>query len=728
MLPSPTLPHVSIDEFLLKLSNVKPIKDGYQARCPAHEDSSPSLSVKLGNKGGVLAKCRAGCTFTEVVRAVGFEPSQLCAPKPIVAPLPTIVCAYDYRDTAGVLRYQSVRMQPKTFRQRKPNGAGGWTWTMDGVTRVPYRLNELAGHTSVFIAEGEKDCDALWTRGCPATTNVGGAGKWRDGETQALKNAGVLRVIVLPDNDGPGRKHADDIATQMKANGIACSILPLPGLSAHGDVSDWFAQGHQREELDELAAKPYVVQTVPVPLPTVDADGDAELKFHQSRTSVGQAERFAELYGKEFRFNHFRQTWLHYESPCWRTDADKAVYRAATEFARLQQREALTIPNHSEKREALAFAIKTESPSALKNMIDCATWNLVFSDRGDDWDMDPWALAVQNGVLDLRTGILRPGSPSDRITLKCAVPYDASAQCPRWWQFLSEIFGTDDELVEFIWRLAGYFLTGQTTERVVPMFYGRGANGKSVFLNVIASLLGDYAFALPFSSLQFQKQEGIPNDLAALVGRRFVTMIEANDGLRLNEAKLKTLSGNDRISARFLHGEFFTFQPVAKFVLAMNHKPVAKDDSPGFWDRIRLVPFLHTFPLGARDETLQARLIDTEGLGILAWMVEGCLRWQTSGLTRPAAVVAATAEYQADSDQLAEFLSACTDTSNPESVTAAAEVQKAYNGWADSRGLNKIERLSATTLGRQLSERFGSKHTMKGRVYHGLQVFAGNLW
>jgi putative DNA primase/helicase len=729
VIPAASLPHVTLEEFLLTLQKVKQTKDGYQAQCPAHEDSTPSLSVKIGNKGGVLAKCRAGCSFTEVVRAVGFEPSQLCAPKVTPKPFPTIVQTYDYRDAAGVLKYQVARFEPKDFRQRQPKAGGQWSWNMNGVTRLPYRLNELAGHTSVFIAEGEKDVDALWSLGCPATTNVGGAGKWHDGETQALKNLGVLRVIVLPDNDGPGRKHADDIARQMKANGIACTILELPGLRAHGDVSDWFSQGHQRAELDELAAaKPYVVQTAPAPVPSVTADIDAELKDHQSRTSVGQAERFAELYGKDFRYNHFRQTWLHYESPCWRIDADKAVYRAATEFARIQQREALTITNHSEKREALAFAVKAESPAALKNMIDCATWNLTFSDRGDNWDTDPWALAVENGVLDLKTGVLRAGNPADRITLKCSVPYNAKAECPRWWQFLGEIFGGDEELIEFIWRLSGYFLTGQTTERVVPMFYGRGANGKSVFLNVLASILGDYAFALPFSSLQFQKQEGIPNDLAALVGRRFVTMIEANDGLRLNEAKLKTLSGNDRISARFLHGEFFTFQPVAKFVLAMNHKPVAKDDSPGFWDRIRLVPFLHTFPLGSRDETLQARLIQTEGAGILAWMVEGCLRWQSGGLTRPASVVAATAEYQADSDQLAEFLAACCDTSDSEAFSAAAEVQKAYNAWADGRGLNKIERLSATTLGRQLGERFSSKHTMKGRVYNGLQVYSSQLW
>ena len=721
--PNPVL---SIDEFLLKLDHVRAVRDGWEARCPAHEDNTPSLGITIGRTGNILANCRAGCSFSAICQALGLSTNQLAAPKPPQNKIPTIVAQYDYKDKDGTLKYQAVRFDPKDFRQRKPNGGGGWTWKLDGVQRIPYRLNELVGHASIYIVEGEKDCDTLWKLGLPATTNSGGAGKWRDAETQAIKNIGVKRVIVLPDNDGPGRKHAEDIAKHMKANGIACTIVNLPGLSAHGDVSDWFSQGHQRAELEELSAKPYVVQGQAAPAPATSIDD--ELKERQRRTPVGQAELFAARFGGDFRYNHFREIWLHYESPCWRPDADMAVFRAATEFVRDQQRAALELPDQRKRAEEMDFAIKGESTKSLNDMIKCATWNTTFADRGENWDVDPWLLAVNNGIIDLRTGLLRPGKPSDRITLKCSVDYNPKAECPRWWKFLGEIFGSDEELIEFVWRLCGYIITGQTTERVVPMFYGRGANGKSVFLNVLASILGDYAFALPFASLQFQKQEGIPNDLAALVGRRLVTMIEANDGLRLNEAKLKTLSGNDRISARFLHGEFFTFQPVAKFVLAMNHKPIAKDDSPGFWDRIRLVPFLHTFPQGARDETLQATLIKTEGEGILAWAVEGCLRWQATGLPKPASVVEATAEYQADSDQLSEFLMTCCSIENPESLTGAGSVQKAYNSWADNRGFSKFERLTGTALGRLLSEKFQKKRTPNGLFYIGLSVNATTLY
>jgi putative DNA primase/helicase len=726
-LPQPK--RLEIDEILLMVGQTWPERDGWKAKCPAHEDTSPSLRITQGQQGRTLLNCRAGCSFHAICAALGIEPRQ-------IGPAPTernekskITAIYDYKTTDGELVYQVVRFQgltTKDFKQRKPDGRGGYTWKLEGVTRIPYRLPDLVGHQAIYIVEGEKDVETMWARGLPATCNSGGAGKWRDSETQAIKNIGVKRVVILPDNDGPGRKHADDIARLMKANNIAFAIVELPGVSNHGDVSDWFANGHQVAELEELATKPYVVQSEAVPAPV--GEPNDELTELQRKTSVGQAERFAAVCAGEFRYNHFRRLWLHYESPRWRPDASKAVYRSILELVRAQQREALDIRDSSDRKREIRFAMELESVKSINQIIDSATWNPHLADTGENWDADPWMLAVNNGVVNLKTGELNPGDPANRLTLKCSVPYDRTAECPRWWRFLSEIFGADEALVEFVWRLCGYILTGQTTERVVPMFYGRGANGKSVFLNVLSTVLGDYATTLPFSSLQFQKQPGIPNDLAALVGRRLVTMIEASEGLRLDEAKLKTLSGNDRISARFLHGEFFTFQPVAKFVLAMNHKPIAKDDSPGFWDRIRLVPFTHTFPEGARDESLQATLINTEGPGILAWAIEGCLRWQQSGLTKPASVIEATAEYQADSDQLAEFLSTCCSTENRDALTGAGALQKAYNSWADHRGLGKHERLSGTALGRLLSERFHKKRGSKGLYYIGIEVFSGQLW
>ena len=207
--------------------------------------------------------------------------------------------------------------------------------------------------------------------------------------------------------------------------------------------------------------------------------------------------------------------------------------------------------------------------------------------------------------------------------MSTSVPFVRDAQATRWERFLDDIFSSDHELIAFVQRFIGYCLTGMTTEQALALFYGRGANGKTTFINVISRVLGDYAHNLPFSTVELRQRASIPNDLAALDGRRFVTASETNDGVRLNEARIKALTGCDRLSARFLHGEWFSFQPVAKFVLAVNHKPVVRDDSKGFWRRIRLVSFTQCFEGRRRDDQLEQRLLE-EAEGILCWAVEGC--------------------------------------------------------------------------------------------------------
>jgi hypothetical protein len=210
-----------------------------------------------------------------------------------------------------------------------------------------------------------------------------------------------------------------------------------------------------------------------------------------------------------------------------------------------------------------------------------------IADSGEDWDADPWLLAVANGVVDLRTGALSEGRPDDRITMHSPVPYDPEAQCPRWLVFLREVFGDDDELIDFIWRACAYSLSGLTNEECHFLCFGSGCNGKGTLNRVQRDILGDYAANTAFSTLEMSSRNGIPNDLAALYGKRLVTASELNEAVRLNEARMKMLAGQDPVTARFLHGEFFTFVPNAKFWLAVNHKPMVNDDSTGFWRKIR---------------------------------------------------------------------------------------------------------------------------------------------
>jgi putative DNA primase/helicase len=253
---------MQLQQFLERLPDARRSGPGYRALCPAHHDRNPSLSIREGNDGRILIKCHAGCTAEAVVAALGLHLSDLMPPgaRPAFATvLParaSIAATYDYRDEHGRVLFQNVRLVPKSFRLRRPDGEGGWLWNVDGVRRVPYRLPGLiatvrAGAGAVFIVEGEKDADNLWQQGLAATTNVGGAGKWGPEETAAMASlpGGPAEFIILPDNDLAGAKHAAEVRFLLRQAGLAARIVELPGLPAKGDVSDWLGQGHTAIDL-----------------------------------------------------------------------------------------------------------------------------------------------------------------------------------------------------------------------------------------------------------------------------------------------------------------------------------------------------------------------------------------------------------------------------------------------------------------------------------------------
>lgn len=239
-----------LDLILSRLHDVKQHGDYWQACCPNHDDKQASLSVSVNDKGAVLLHCHAGCEPKDIVARLGLKLADLFPPKQTTR---RIVATYDYQDAAGKLVYQAVRYEPKDFRQRRPDGKGGWLWNMDGVTRVPYRLPELLAASPdewVFIVEGEKDVDNLRKIGCIATTNVGGAGKWLPEYNQYFVGR---RVGILPDNDHAGLDHAAKV--QATLNGVAADvrIVALPGLGNKEDVSDWISRGGTHDELLKLA-------------------------------------------------------------------------------------------------------------------------------------------------------------------------------------------------------------------------------------------------------------------------------------------------------------------------------------------------------------------------------------------------------------------------------------------------------------------------------------------
>jgi putative DNA primase/helicase len=449
---------------------------------------------------------------------------------------------------------------------------------------------------------------------------------------------------------------------------------------------------------------------------TVDASRPpAEPAGIHNLTDSGNGEYLAACYGHDVRRDHKRERWLLWRGHRFQPDADAEIRRLAKTAMRQRFRDAAALDDPDARSRLAKWALSSESRARLDALLALAQAEHPIADAGDGWDADPWILGVPNGVVDLRTGRLRAGRRDDRITMNAAVAYDPAAPCARWERSIAEIFADKTALMRFVQRAIGYSLTGLTTEQVLFLCYGTGANGKGTFTNTIKWVVGDYGWNMPFATVEMRDRAAIPNDLAALVGRRFVVASETNDGTRLNESRVKALTGCDPITARFLHAEFFTFEPVAKFWLSVNHKPIVRDDSHGFWRRIRLIPFTQTFPV---NPTL-ADDIRAEAAGILAWAVRGCLQWQYEGLNPPAEVLDATNEYERDSDPLGGFLDeACERDTAAES--AASELYDTYKRWAERHGLSDRERLTATMFGRKMSERFEKRKRGTLNVYLGL--------
>jgi hypothetical protein len=239
---------MNISQILGQLANVRKSRSGWTARCPAHEDKRNSLSITEGSDGRILVKCFANCTFEEICTAKGWNPSELFAHSNgngSRKPSPRIVAEYDYPDERGDLLYQNVRYQPKDFRQRRPDGNGGWTWNLDGVRRVLYRLPEVITASDVLYVEGEKDTDTGKALGITSTTS-GAAGSWRPEFSETLRGK---RVTIIADADTPGRKHAQQAAHSLHGKAQSVKVLDLPGAK---DLSEWVENGGTREALLEL--------------------------------------------------------------------------------------------------------------------------------------------------------------------------------------------------------------------------------------------------------------------------------------------------------------------------------------------------------------------------------------------------------------------------------------------------------------------------------------------
>jgi putative DNA primase/helicase len=451
-------------------------------------------------------------------------------------------------------------------------------------------------------------------------------------------------------------------------------------------------------------------------------------------TDLGNGERFVARHGLNVYYCTPWKKWLTWNGKRWQLDNSQQVKKWARMTVRSLYTEAKKLLDrikHTEdkkKKKTLAklhtalvqHAIKSEHEARVNAMINLAQMDVPI--LPEHLDPDPWLLNVINGTVDLHTGTLHTHQRADLITKLIPLVYDPAASCPRWEAFLARIFAGKQELINFIRKAVGYSLTGLTIEQCFFLLYGIGANGKSTFLDTVRRLLAEYAEQASFQTFLRQEHETIRNDLAKLRSCRFVAALEMEEGKRLAEVLIKSLTGGDALTARLLFSEYFTFVPQFKIWLAANHKPEIRGTDLAIWRRVRLIPFTEVIPDYEQDKTLAAKLQE-ELPGILAWAVRGCLAWQSEGFTAPEVVIAATAAYREESDVLGEFLAEqCLQ--KPELQVPAANLYARYQEWIKASGEAE---LSQKAFGARLRERGlrREKSTLTRRfVWHGIGLRA----
>jgi putative DNA primase/helicase len=456
--------------------------------------------------------------------------------------------------------------------------------------------------------------------------------------------------------------------------------------------------------------------------PERDAGGDDDLhRPDGSRplTDLGNAERLVARHGRDIHYCHAWGRWLVWDRRRWRGDDTGAAERLAVRTVRSIYREAERAPTKEGSDAIAAHARRSESRQRIESMLALARSQPGVPVRPDDLDRDPWLLNVANGTIDLRTGELRKHRREDLATRLAPVDYDEQARAPLWDAFLARIL-PDGDVRAYMRRWMGYALTGVIREHVLVIAHGSGANAKTTFVDAGRRALGDYARTIPAEVLLARTHDAHPTERAQLLGVRLAITSESDQGRRLDEGTVKTLTGGDRITARFMRQDFFEFSPTHKLILMTNHKPRIRGTDVGIWRRIMLVPFPVVIPEAERDPALPER-IATETPGILAWAVRGCLEWQARGLAPPAAVREATASYQRDEDTLGEYLAERT-VADAAARTSAADLHRDYVAWAERAGVRPA---GQRDLAEALAARSYVRHTLHGRrVYRGVRLLA----
>ena len=684
-------------------------RDRAQCKCPAHPDKQASLTVSKG-KRCTLLHCHAGCSLENILAAAGLEKKDTFYKsenrdmhwKRYIENREhrKIEATYDYVSTVtGAYAFTKIRLEGKKMLfgmlkdERFEYGLKGRNKKEFNAIfgSIPRIKEAIERNEPIFIPEGEKDVNTLIKKGY-AAFSCGGANDWNKNVSELCKDADV---IVLADNDEPGKAVAKRIYDDLK--GIARSrkvIVPMPDVPK-ADISDYFEAGHSKEEFEALINGTTLQKNRA-------ATATDSLKYILEQLNVlraserfqmndrGSADLFATIFKNVSRYNPTKKDWMYYDKTRWTADTEgMRAKRNAKTLADVLVRYSVTASLPDDKRQSYIKYAAGMMSYRNRNVMITDAKDLNFFEN-TELDKDDFLINCRNCVLDLSEDQPKMLEHNADLLLSkiCNASYNPAATCTLWEKTVNEIMQGDTAKIKYLQKMSGRFLTGDTSEEEFYIFFGATTrNGKSTITELLLYLLGDYATTISPESLAIKANKDSRTaspDIAKLAGTRLVVASEPPRRMLFDSSLVKTLTGRDTVSARFLHENEFQFKPKFKLILNSNYLPVISDKTVFSSNRVKVVPFERHFTEKEQNKHLKEQL-QQEIDGILNWCIEGLYMYRKEGLEPPVAVQNATYEYSEDSDKVGKFISECLVKSDQN--LAAKDVYEKYSHWCNDCGL-----------------------------------------
>ena len=450
-------------------------------------------------------------------------------------------------------------------------------------------------------------------------------------------------------------------------------------------------------------------------------DNQEETKEYPIRSydDTGNADRFIDRYGNLYKYSYIANKFYIYDGMKWKVDDKGSIRKLIDEMIESIKDEKILHSEDVTEEEAREvfqkYYKKTRGTQAKKNIM-----NELMHRRPatpDEFDKDDMLLNVANGYIDLTSRELYKHDINRMFSQIANTDYSEKMQPAVWLDFLNDIFAGGKAVIRYIQKALGYSLTGSTREQIMFILFGKGRNGKSIFVEVISEILGDYSNNMQAKSLMVKKNDNINTDIARLSKARFVTSSEPNEGFRFDEGLIKQLTGGDKVTARFLYAEEFEYTPKFKIWVSTNHKPIIRGTDDGIWRRLVLIPFDVQIPEEKVDKDLKYKLL-REAPAILNWMAEGAYMWMQEGLAMPEKLKEASKDYRNEMDVIEQFIEdECKRVDDGKEK--ANELYELYKQWANNNGNYKM---SNKDFGIKMKEKFKYKKTNSGMFYFGLKI------